>query len=225
MTTSEMISLFRLKYDAADSSIAYDFTDNEIIQFLNDSQNTLVDMLYYQGALEDLSPFIRTYRLTSRHVNGLPYSVYFSLRKDLIDSNFRHYIDSTSVITKSFPAVSGATVENKLIPISEVPKIITTIGNKPMFNHCVIFESNTSLNTAVDSQQLHSCYVILGDAYTTAFSSVTVVYLINPSVITANTTSLLIGKLHDKIVELAVNSAVQAIYKSKVPEQSKKEKE
>jgi hypothetical protein len=203
MTTSEMITLFKLKYDAASSLAAPDWLNSDIIGFLNDAQETIVDMLYYQGNLNDLSEIFE-------YVETALTAPSYSLGKSSLE--YRFHVKSYSTVNKSFPDVSSVRVDNIYMNIEQAMALKPSIDNKPMFNNCIIYEDLTNLH-------------VMGDAYTTDITRLYLTYVKNPPTITTNNPSALSVKLHQKIVDVAVEKAVQSIYKAKVPPQTKQQQE
>ncbi len=202
MNTSEMITLFKLKYDAASSLAAPDWLNSDIIGFLNDAQETIVDMLYYQGNLNDLSEifgYVETELTAPSYSLGKP-------------KEYRFHVKSYSTVNKSFPVVSSGRVDNIYMTIEQAMALKTSIDNKPMFNNCIIYEDLTNL-------------YVMGDAYTTNITRLFLTYVENPPAITNHNSSALSIKLHQKIVDVAVEKAVQSIYKAKVPPQTKQQQE
>lgn len=205
MTTSEMIKLFKLKYDAAGSSAAPDFIDTEIIEFLNNAQLSIVDLLHAQKNFVLLATLIRTVTDPTGDSTGLSYpNKYFRISKTALPE-YRYYIRSNSRIIRESKSLF---VNHDYIPIDLLYRFLKTGNNIPRFNRCVVFDdSNNNL-------------VIMGDGYVTGIENIFITYLKNPTLITPSITSELDSSLHEKIVEIAVDEAVKSIHRAKVPPQT-----
>lgn len=204
-----MITLFKLKYDAAGSSAAPDFINSEIIQFLNDAQLTIVDLLHSQRNFTLLGNLIVVEDGVTSEVATLPYSnAYWTIKKSTILDSYRAYISSRSSITKE--SKTGF-VNNEYIPLDFVNRFTRTLTNKPRFNKCVIFDDQSGR------------LVALADSYTTKINYVDITYLKHPTLITSVLPSELDSSLHEKVVEVAVDEAIKSIYRAKVPPQQQKQ--
>lgn len=210
MTSAEMISLFKLKYDAAGSSAAPDFTKTEIYKFLNDSQLEIVDMLHSSRNYTLLGNIVISEHAlpTDQYVvNYYRNPKWLMLKTSSPLSNYRYYVNSFSTIFK-IGASSAVIVPNEYISVSDVERFLWTDNNKPRFNKCVIFENKIGAG---------DCLIALADAYTDRIQTVSLTYLRNPSTISDSNPCELDQSLHEKIVKLAVDKTVESVYKSKVP--------
>jgi hypothetical protein len=210
MTTSEMITLFKLKYDAASSLAAPDWLNSDIVSFLNVSQLLVVDALYEQKRWDLLTEIIFLEQNLQNDItiaHDYPNSVW-KIAKSSLSEVYRGFVHAMAEVNMSGSVNTYNKIVEK-IPINMLNKILITFNNqRPKFKQCYFFEDH------------FGTLFVMGDYYTTVVE-VSLTYLRNPNImqIAPQVSCQLNNSLHEKIVEVAVNEAIKSIHISKITPQ------
>jgi len=229
MTGSQMIESFLVHYDRISSFSAPEYTQEEILLFLNNAQNdfvteTVFGKNYQPPAFEDndkrvvdILPLIAREIVSSSRISASTKygNSWYCNRQDVL---YNPYFDGSAVLytigiealmTRSNPYVNNAYVPCKRIKTENVGKFITSGNiNRPYFVHPVFIEESEG-------------YYIIGDYYTTSILGLRASCIQRPTPITAATIDYVgaygVGSMcihpnaHQRIVDLAVRQALAPI--------------
>ena len=132
MTTEEMLDYFKLLYDVNGSYAVAGFTDDEIYNFINKAQESVVTEFCVSGELDRVRELFSNneYALTLSSAYGT--SCYIT---EAIDSEYLYYITSRTQLTRTtYPTISSAEwIENIKIPMWQIRNFENNSTNKTMF--------------------------------------------------------------------------------------------
>lgn len=215
MNVSVMHKEFLTRYDAATSLAAVGWDIEEIDDFLNIGQLRLVEEKRLAFDLEAISNITIT-----RFSNAAVHQTYGAKAYyTTLPENYLYYIRSRIDISRTNPTVSGERVPtDPLGNKTNVKSFLTTPFNKPWFKYPKTFiETHRDEGISIDS------LIVLVDYYTVvpAEGKIEITFIIKPNTIDLNNniSSNVNLETHSRIVDYAVEEAVNAIRKAKVTNQ------
>jgi len=207
MLTVNMYNNFLLKVKTLDRTDIASTGSHDVLFYLNQAQDILIDKLVQERKFEYLRPltlsqtvahaaFVTT---TGTYVTGISGAAAIDLSAL---TTFRNYLHSQSVLTRTAaPAATSVSVMNKAIEKEEIFRYETNGTNKPIF---------TNPKEIVEGKYL----IVLPDAYTT-LASITAIYVKTPTALILTTpasdTSDLPPFLHQDIVDIAVKLSQETV--------------
>lgn len=219
MTTIEFKEHFLTQYDAATSLAGPGWEDDEISNFLNIAQDSIISELYknkdYQRLAELVSINSNVATLTHPTIRN---AMYANLTNVDSISSYLYYISSQTKLTRTNPTITDSWIPNELIDAATAPKFYLTTFNNVWFKYPKIF-----METFDDEiTDVYPKFIILVDAYTDIQPTIMeLTYIRKPEridLITGFNTSLN-ESLHPTIVKVAVEEALKAIKVTKVATQ------
>ena len=213
MDTAELKERFIIELDAVASAAAPGFTDSEISNLLNKSQDEIIKTFVQLKDWNSIYTLLKhKYNITpassSTEYNGKVYHVYI----DTYVPDFRYYIDAIGTVTRISPESVTGKVKCELISKEDMFRFFSDLNNTPYFkNPKIVLESEES--TAKRTIR------IIVDSYST-LSKFEINYVKKPTPINigSSITSELPEFLHTNLVTMAVQEAVKSLYISKPPQ-------
>lgn len=207
MLVVEMHRNFLLKVKSLDRTDIKDTASYDVLFFLNQAQDILIDKLIAENKYDLLRPIILTSEVaaiafiaTGVYNPGITGAIVVDLSAL---TTFRTYLRSQTKLTRSaVPVITPAIyVQNKPIEKEEIFRWETNGTNKPIF---------TNPKEILESKYL----IILPDAYST-ITHESVIYVKTPTVLIMTTpasdTCDLPAHLHQDIIDLAVKISMETI--------------
>lgn len=202
MTYAELKTRFLVGYDAITNFAAPGYTDAEISGFLNQAMDLIVDDLYAARDIANLAEILekQTFAIQPCTLEDYGTSAY---EPTASISDFRWHVNSRAKLSRTEPFYIGSEwVECELIQKTEADKYVQTSFNKPIITYPKVIRQD-------------STFIILIDSYTSinATTGFQLIYIKTPDridVAAAGTPELHV-KLHQKIVDKAVQLAMKAV--------------
>ncbi len=184
---------FNARYYAAVGISAASWTDDEIDEFLNKAQRTLIDLYVGQGDYKKISNLLDTSTTVDPGVTNNKASVTLAIV---------HFIEGrVKLIHSQFNSGSADFYPVEEIATEDINRFLPSAVNKTIFRTPKIAVSSGGITLIVDS-------------YSSAVADLEITYIKPPLVFDLNGTPVVVTdlneNLHNNIVELAVESAVRA---------------
>lgn len=205
MTNAEMKTRFLIGYEFIANNLAPGYTDSEISGFLNQGMDLIVDELFNKGdigniaeLLTKVTPDLIAYEPTSAPEYYGEYSLWCT--QDSF-SNFRWLTNAKAKVLRTEPFyVNSEWIECEMIDKHVAEKWVSTSINKPIIVYPKIVWHGTTYG-----------FSVIYDAYSSV-SEFQVIYIKTPTRIDVTTgTCELHTRLHQKIVDKAIQLAMKAV--------------
>lgn len=213
MTAAQLSTEFDILLDAVASGVAPGFLNSEKSRLLTKAQNELIDTFVRLKDYKTIYTIVEQARISSltQDSNYTGKTYYINLEDEI--PNFRYYISSRLQVSRTNPTLDSERVNCELIERKDMYKFLEDGFNIPYFKRP---KSMLEYNEGASKNRL---YVVL-DYYTSTPSNLEVSYVRMPADIDIDTPGNpeLPEFLHKEIVSLAVNMAVESLFKSKIPQ-------
>lgn len=218
MTGAEMIESFRMYYDRITSFSAPGYLDDEILVFLNNSQNDFIKDRAFgkdfqppamddnQKRVVDLFPLVTTELITGVIFSSTYVRSYYVAGTSSGFSRLLYMVDMEARVTRTNPDITQQFVRCNRIKVENIGKFVYSAINYTHFVNPVYFEK-------------YGGFYIIVDTYTTALDQLKVNIIRKPYPITATIADYdgvysadymnLHPSVHQEIVDMAVRQALQ----------------
>jgi hypothetical protein len=202
MTVQDMVYSFILKSKALDRNNIVDLKTFDVLTYLNDAEDIVIDELISIGnynaiqGIIDTTVILAAAFVTATH-DSVP-SGGLAVDMSLI-SGYRNYVKSETNMTRTaVPVVAVAkNVMNIRIDMESIAMFETNGTNKPIFTNPKYFVEGDFL-------------IVVPDAYSTVVSE-RISYVTEPTALTIGATSDLPAFLHERIVDTAVRISQETV--------------
>lgn len=150
MLYNEVIEKFLVEYDRVYSLTTKGYEPDEILNFVNQAMDAVVDELFASKNLQYLSTITAPIALTSEIANSP--STLFTADLTSLNNDRRHYLRSECYIERSYSPVFKGIIPTILTSMEAVRKLAQTspINNTFFFNPRVAFDNVESMILVVD---------------------------------------------------------------------------
>lgn len=199
MTAAEFKIAFETRFYAATTVNSLGWSNDEISEFLNYAQNTIVKTAIDSGNLEAISNLVRF----NSYSAGVPNESYKERRYELNIPNCFEIIDAELMISTNLYPMDKIDVKN--ISEFKVTPYNAALFRKPKF----------AIDNSIDSTNF-TVVVLQGGYVEGTPSALNYRYVVKPTAIDIDNPgeTNLNEKLHDSIVDLAVQKAVETFIKT-----------
>lgn len=207
MNYLQMQIIFQDKYETGLKNAGleeYKLPSETIFNYIHEAEVEVVDLLARSKQYNYLKNFTTTQNLEITGDSTIK-NVYFATQPE----DFMHYVKSSlSGTFKTFSGLVQGVVANEQIEPSEAGMFYKTPYNTPMFRNPKVFVESRNV---VNSKKI----VVIVDAFTLPYSegngSLSLTYIKKPPVPTPDGESMIDIAFINKVIEMAVNSALSYV--------------